>query len=266
MTKIFREYENTRSEVKEHYKNLRTNQTLSYVSHMYKKYFVFQKKINIWEAFALLDNFVDVSDPDITLPNIHHLFQTAESIRNEGLPDWLQLTGLIHDLGKIIYMKGCDEDGTSIKEQWGIVGDTFIVGCHIPKTCVYPEFNVLNLDNIFDRQNTNTGIYNKNCGLDKCHCSFGHDEYLYRLLKFNECTLPEEALYIIRYHSLYPWHTHNDYKELTNKKDEHMLKWVQLFNKHDLYTKNEKLVDIDGLKEYYNKIINKYFKSSDIFW
>ena len=31
------------------------------------------------------------------------------------------MTGLIHDLGKILYLKGCDKDGTTVKEQWGIV-------------------------------------------------------------------------------------------------------------------------------------------------
>jgi len=47
---------------------------------------------------------VDESDPDIDLPNIVHGFQTAERIR-ESHPDkdWFQLTGLIHDLGKVIW-------------------------------------------------------------------------------------------------------------------------------------------------------------------
>ena len=47
---------------------------------------------------------VDESDPDIDLPNSVHAFQTAERIRAEH-PDkeWFQLTGLIHDLGKVIF-------------------------------------------------------------------------------------------------------------------------------------------------------------------
>ena len=97
--------------------------------------------------FARLENFVDISDPDISLPNYHHGIQTAEGIRADGHPEWLQLVGLIHDFGKILYLKGCDNDGTSESTQWGIVGDTFIVGCKIPNTIVYPEYNKLNQDN-----------------------------------------------------------------------------------------------------------------------
>ena len=50
-----------------------------------------------------LNDFIDESDPDVDVPNIVHAFQTAERIR-EHHPDldWLHLTGLIHDLGKVI--------------------------------------------------------------------------------------------------------------------------------------------------------------------
>ena len=99
---------------------------------MHKKYLKFDKKLNIKNIFKSLEKFVDISDPDISLPNYYHGIQTAEAIRKDGHPEWLQLVGLIHDIGKIIFLKGCDEDGTSIKNQWGIVGDTFIVGCKIP--------------------------------------------------------------------------------------------------------------------------------------
>ena len=52
----------------------------------------------------------------INLPNNMHLFQTAERIRKDNLPDWMQLIGLIHDLGKIlyfslsIYLKHCSKN------------------------------------------------------------------------------------------------------------------------------------------------------------
>ena len=60
--------------------------------------------------------------------------------------------------------------------------------------------------------------------------SFGHDEYLYRVLTGNkQCTLPEEALYIIRFHSFYPWHTGGDYDHLCNDKDREMMKWIREF-------------------------------------
>ena len=57
----------------------------------------------ILEALDKLNDMVDESDPDIDLPNSVHAFQTAERIRAQ-YPDneWFQLTGLIHDLGKVI--------------------------------------------------------------------------------------------------------------------------------------------------------------------
>ena len=56
----------------------------------------------VMEALEKLNDLVDESDPDIDLPNIIHAFQTAEQIRADH-PDkeWFQLTGLIHDLGKV---------------------------------------------------------------------------------------------------------------------------------------------------------------------
>ena len=50
----------------------------------------------------MLNELVDESDPDTDMPNIVHAFQSAEKIR-EDHPDqeWFQLTGLIHDLGKV---------------------------------------------------------------------------------------------------------------------------------------------------------------------
>ena len=47
--------------------------------------------------------------------------------------------------------------------------------------------------------NTRLGIYEENCGLENVVMSWGHDEYMYKVLKGNECYLPEEALYMIRY-------------------------------------------------------------------
>lgn len=59
--------------------------------------------------------------------------------------------------------------------------------------------------------------------------SFGHDEYLYRVLKHNKTKLPEQALNMIRFHSFYPWHSSGDYSHLQNEKDEETKKWVLRF-------------------------------------
>ena len=148
MEQKFREF--TKSDVslavKDHYRKMRQNQTFDYVKRMHNKYLNFNNPMELWEAMYSLDNLIDVSDPDLDLPNVQHLIQSAEAIRNDNRPDWMQLTGLIHDLGKTMYLWGCDKDGTSQKEQWGLVGDVFVVGCSLPKSCVFPEFNKLNPD------------------------------------------------------------------------------------------------------------------------
>ena len=52
------------------------------------------------------------------MPNLHHLFQTAEAIRKDGHPEWLQLVGFLHDFGKIMYIWGTEQEGISEKKQW----------------------------------------------------------------------------------------------------------------------------------------------------
>lgn len=65
-------------------------------------------KMTVKDALIKLNDLVDESDPDTSLPNIVHAFQTAESIRKEYPDlDWFHLTGLIHDLGKVRgYLRG----------------------------------------------------------------------------------------------------------------------------------------------------------------
>ena len=257
-----RQYNN--ENIKNNYKQCRTKQTVSHVLKMRDKYLKFDQKANVWDLMEKLD-FVDASDPDLSIANLHHLYQTAEGIRRSGYPEWMQITGLIHDLGKILYLKGCDDDGTSINQQWSIVGDTFIVGCEIPDKCVYPEFNKDNPDMSNPKYNTKYGMYAPYCGLDECLVSFGHDEYLYHTLKHNKCTLPDEALYIIRYHSLYPYHDQGEYTYLMSEKDKDNIKYLKTFNKFDLYTKKNTEMDIENLKPYYKQVLSKYL-SEELEW
>ena len=85
-----------------------------------------------------LNTLVDDSDPDTDLSQIEHLLQTAEAIRRDGHPRWFILTGLIHDLGKILCLFG--------EPQWAVVGDTFPVGCGFSDKVVFPEFFADNPD------------------------------------------------------------------------------------------------------------------------
>lgn len=267
VNRSFRNYNDCKNAVRRCYQKQRAHQSRSEACRLVKTYCTFERKSTFWELFDTLQHFVDVSDPDINLPNAHHLFQTAEAIRKAGHPEWYQCVGLIHDLGKILYTFGCDKDGTSVKEQWGIVGDTFITGCTIPSCVVYPEFNDENKDHvIWSRCQDEAKIFGsygpeyKGRGLHHTVCSFGHDEYLYRLLLHNQVNLPPEAYYMIRYHSLYLWHTHDQYSHFENDTDKKMKHWVKDFNQYDLYTKTDSQnTDWNALRVYYSKIVEKFF-------
>ncbi len=113
------------------------------------------------------------------------MLQTAEGIRKAGHPDWFQLVGLLHDMGKLMFLWGTADDGqvgTAEGPQWALGGDTWVVGCRIPDCTVFPEFNTLNPDMHDDRYNTELGIYSPHCGMDKLLYAYGHDEYLYQML------------------------------------------------------------------------------------
>ena len=54
-------------------------------------------------------------------------------------------------------------------------------------------------------------------------------EYMYQVLVRNNCTIPVEGLYMVRYHSFYPWHSSDDFDYLCSDKDRSLLKWVRMF-------------------------------------
>lgn len=125
-------------------------QTIEFVERMEKKFKPLDKaRMTLREAFKALEEYVDASDPDMELPNIIHAFQSAEKARRENEPDWMQLTLLLHDLGKIMFLWGREEDGMSGKswgKQFALGGDTWVVDEPIPDSVVFPEFNRLNKD------------------------------------------------------------------------------------------------------------------------
>ena len=269
MEKTFRDYKapDVKASVRDHYRKMRSFQTVDYVRSMHRKYLTFDRPMELWEAMRHLNDLIDVSDPDLDLPNVQHLIQSAEAIRAEGRPGWMQLTGLIHDLGKVMFLWGSDEDGTSHNEQWGMVGDVFVVGCALPDSCVYPEFNELNPDMQNASYNTELGIYKKGCGLDALTLAWGHDEYLYRVLdNHKENSLPKEAMVMIRYHSFYPWHSGGSYTQFLNDEDEKYLAWIKDFNQYDLYTKSDRVYELEELIDYYDPIARKYLGDGPIYW
>lgn len=248
--KEYRDFSNTErvDTVREFYKLNHTYQTYDFVCSKEEEFLKFDKKqMPFWEAIKFLNTLVDDSDPDTDLDQLQHLLQTSEAIRRDGHPDWFVLTGFIHDLGKVLCLFG--------EPQWAVVGDTFPVGCKHSEKIVFPEFFDLNPDSKDERYNTKYGIYEPHCGLDKVKMSWGHDEYLYQIVKDY---LPEEALYMIRYHSFYAQHREGAYGHLLNKKDREMFEWVDKFNPYDLYSKLPEKPNVEALMPYYEDLVAKY--------
>jgi len=248
----FRQYsETTPSHVKTFYRINHRNQTLAFVLQKKEEYLSLDRgEMGVWEALEVFDQLVDESDPDLDLPQRYHLFQTAEALRRDGHPRWLILTGFIHDLGKILACYG--------EPQWAVVGDTFPVGCAFSKDVVFPEYFAENPDATHPVYQTLYGIYKPNCGFDQVHMSWGHDEYLYHVMKE---TLPQEALYIIRYHSFYAAHGKGAYAYLMNDKDQEMLPYLKLFSQYDLYSKSPEKIDIEALMPYYRELVAEFLPS-----
>jgi inositol oxygenase len=235
--------------VRDFYRLNHRHQTLDFVRAKKGEYQALAKRrMGVWEAMEFLNTLVDDSDPDTDLSQIEHLMQAAEAIRLDGHPRWFILTGLIHDLGKILCLFG--------EPQWAVVGDTFPVGCAFSDKVVFPEFFAENPDSQVHAYQTPCGIYAEGCGLGQVHLSWGHDEYLYQVVKDY---LPESALYMIRYHSFYAAHREGAYGHLMDDPDRELFAWVRAFNRYDLYSKAAARPDVTRLRPFYEELIAEYF-------
>jgi inositol oxygenase len=245
----YRNYDTpARDTVREFYRLNHRHQTYDFVRQKKQQFLRFDRAaMTVLEAMEFLNTLVDDSDPDIDLSQREHLLQAAEAIRADGHEDWFVLTGLIHDLGKVLCLFG--------EPQWAVVGDTYPVGCAFSNRVVYPEFFAENPDSQDPRLQTKCGVYEDGCGLRNVHLSWGHDEYLYHVVRDR---LPQPALYMIRYHSFYAWHREGDYEHLLDERDREMLPWVQKFNPYDLYSKSPVRPDWGELRPYYTALIDKY--------
>lgn len=310
-----RNYSDELKQIMETYKNIYENQTVEWVKQQHEKYSDFPNiTANIWDIINKLDDIIDESDPDTDVSQIHHAFQTAESLKKRFLNDdntlkkvpikmlfkirewnnlepsikyfysksidklfptitdwsWLPLIGLIHDLGKVMTLKEFGE-----LPQWSVVGDTFPVGCPVSSEVVYfdKDYHKNNPDYQNPEYQREFGIYYEKIGFNDMFMSWGHDEYMAKVLEKNidKHSLPNEAIYMIRYHSFYPWHTPKNgkkrgYHEYANIYDWKMLPLLKMLQLSDLYSKNSDMLNNDELKNKYQKTIEKYFFDKNLIW
>ena len=256
----FRQFEDASDRVKNFYLEQHTKQTVAYNLKARNEFHSQTRaEMTIWEAMERLNTLIDESDPDTSLSQIEHLLQAAEAMRRDGKPRWMQVTGLIHDLGKLLFF-------FNAQGQWDVVGDTFPVGCAFDDKIIYGHKSFLANPDVNDPvYSAKHGIYTPGCGMDNVMLSWGHDEYMYHVCK-DQSTLPDEALAMIRYHSFYPWHKEGAYDWMMNEKDVKMLKAVKSFNPYDLYSKSDDVPKVEELKPYYLELIDEFFPKRVIKW
>ena len=247
---MLRNYENIENtSVQDFYVSLYSNQSLEKERELREKYSRLNHGVMTMQtALNLLDTFIDPSDPDLDVPNSVHAYQTAERIRMKYPNNkQLQITGLIHDIGKVLFNFG--------EPNYFIVGDTYVLGAQIPNTV--PYYHTIENPNKYAEY----GIYKPHCGLENLTLSWGHDEYLYTVLMGNreKHKLEKKYMDIIRYHSFYPWHSREEYKHLLQNGDSYTLCNVKMFNQFDLYSKPDSKNISAGVKNYYKKLITEIF-------
>lgn len=141
----------------------------------------------------------------------------------------------IHELGKVL---ATPLFGSLI--QLSVVGDTF------PVACKFHPSNV-NYEERFYESNPKPNdcdkycLYYPHCGFDFLEMSYGHDEYLSNVLE-TSFKFPPEGIYLVRYHSFYPWHSPfrgREYDYFANERDWHMRSLLKLLKSGDMYSKTE---------------------------
>jgi inositol oxygenase len=244
----FRDFGAAPAGVREFYRLNHAHQTVDFVRAKRAQYLPLRHgRMGVWRAFDALAELVDESDPDLGLSQLDHALQTAEALRAAGAERWLVLTGLVHDLGKVLCLFG--------EPQWAVVGDTFPVGCAFDPSVVHADLFDANPDSRVAAYRTPLGIYEAGCGLDALLLSFGHDEYLYHVLR---PYLPAPALAIVRYHSFYAWHREGAYQALLAPGDAEKRAAVRRFNPFDLYSKSERKPDWPALRPYYEALVAEH--------
>ncbi len=226
-----------------HYRTCLELQTYDYVLSMRSRFLNFcLGGATLFEALVWIHSFPaypfcvcsEESAMKATSPSMRTLcFLMAETAREEGLPDWVQLTALFHGVGEAVKILDPGQTGATAESfyDWTISSRSRIVGCKIPRRAIsyFGEFLHLNADENDPRFNSDTGVYQAHCGLENVLLIWSGCEYVYHLLRYNHAALPIEAYAMLRYFLLVDWYEHHDYSSLTNDVDDDMLPFIQEF-------------------------------------
>lgn len=230
------------------YEALYRGQTAEFVAAKRQQYSTLRyRPMTMARAVDMLDSVIDPSDPDTSLPNSVHAYQAARRCRRQFPYDtMLQVCALIHDVGKMLFVLFGEP-------AWAVVGDTFILGEPLPRSAPFAAGQRVA---VAPRPAPGSGM-------DSAIVSWGHDEYLYLVLQQN-ChlhKLPEQYWQAIRFHSLYPWHSHGEYRHIMRPADEETLQLARRLNQCDLYSKDDDDPVSDDDKAYIRALLQDTFPS-----
>ena len=221
-----------------HYRKCWKFQTYDYVATMRSRFLSFSLgKATLFQALNWIHQFPAFpfhswsDEEEDTGPSLRTLsFLMAETARDEGLPDWVQLAALFHELGEAVkVLDPATKEMAQSVYDWTISSRSRVVGCKIPECASFNEFRHLNTDVDDSRYNTDIGTYSRNCGLNNVCLMWSGCEYTYHLLMHNS-GLPDEGLAMIRYFLLGDWHEQDQYRALTNENDDDLLPFVSEFD------------------------------------
>ena len=125
--------------VAEFYRLNHENMTVEYVLGKEKEYFSLNKgRRRSGRRRSFSTRWSTTATPTPISPRSSICCRRPRPSAATGYPRWMVLTGFIHDLGKCLCLYG--------EPQWGVVGDTFPVGCAWSKDIVFHEYFANNPD------------------------------------------------------------------------------------------------------------------------
>lgn len=225
--------------LRQHYKGMWRTQSLQYVRSMKAKYLPLNPSISpccppprlslrdaLDRAQGILadpfSNKTNNNSTDSSFPlSLRALaFGSAEYVRSQGHPDWVQLIALLYYLGRVRVLLDRD-DVTNVETNnitpydWAMASRARVLGCPIPEQVAFGEFQTLRPKDDENEKycgdasenGTATGIYEPHCGLNVVELTWTGPEYMYHMLQRNGIAVPYEGLAMLRLASLSDWHT-----------------------------------------------------------
>ncbi|CAN0096263.1 unnamed protein product, partial [Discosporangium mesarthrocarpum] len=214
-------------ELKAHHQRMRATQSVAFVLRTREKYLSTfgqgRGQFSIREALSRLHQHKDPLVEGMTVSLAELMVLTAEDIREEGHPDWMQVVGLVHGLGRALHFMD-EGSGTTAEERECALGEySWVVGAPFPDTINCPSYNAANPD-MLDPQLSNkgtcpAGMYQAGCGLGNTLLCFSGPEYMHMVLRHNKAAIPKEGMAMLQRFTLEPWHAGGSYTLLEDAED-----------------------------------------------